>query len=498
MTLLLEIEYLSGISFAASEPALEAPEWPPQPDRVFSALVATWAARGEATEEAEALEWLERLPPPLIDASEAELRTAPVVFVPPNDPQSDRTATAKQVMPGSRRRQPRRFPSARPHDPIVRLLWHDVETDEATLAALQRLAHDVAYIGHSASLTRCRFCRDHPDAGKERNDPQKARRRVYPGRMAELRREFEAGRRPLRGETVRTAPRQAGERMNTFGERWLLLEHVGGTMPDIRACALVARTIRDTLLSGYRRIGLVSDIPEIVSGHTPVGEPSRRPHLAVIPLPFVGFPHADGHIMGFALVPPDASAILDDQDFRCALRALAPLDEDRGRRILTVRTREGTLPDRAFSIQLSPAFEPPPNRRSLDPALYIKAARDFSTVTPIALDRHLKAKDAVREEEKQTLIAHACRNIGLPEPEVIATDKHAALEGVPSAYPSATAPHWMRWRLPRSLATRQLTHAFIRFPVEVVGPVILGAGRHLGLGLCRPVLAKGRHEDAIR
>jgi CRISPR-associated protein Csb2 len=81
----------------------------------------------------------------------------------------------------------------------------------------------------------------------------------------------------------------------------------------------------------------------------------------------------------------------------------------------------------------------------------------------------------------------ACRNISLPEPEAVVIDKHSAIEGVPSAYPSGKSPRWMNWRLPPSLASRQLTHAVIRFAEPVDGPVILGAGRFVGLGLCRPI-----------
>jgi len=55
MTLVLEFEYLSGVSFAAVGPDSDVPDWPPQPDRIFSALVASWAARGQRLREAEAL-----------------------------------------------------------------------------------------------------------------------------------------------------------------------------------------------------------------------------------------------------------------------------------------------------------------------------------------------------------------------------------------------------------------------------------------------------------
>jgi CRISPR-associated protein Csb2 len=81
----------------------------------------------------------------------------------------------------------------------------------------------------------------------------------------------------------------------------------------------------------------------------------------------------------------------------------------------------------------------------------------------------------------------ACRNVGLPKPEIVVADKHPAVEGIPSAYPSGKAPAWMRWRLPSALASRQLTHAVIRFAEPVAGPVILGAGRFVGLGLCLPL-----------
>jgi CRISPR-associated protein Csb2 len=76
-------------------------------------------------------------------------------------------------------------------------------------------------------------------------------------------------------------------------------------------------------------------------------------------------------------------------------------------------------------------------------------------------------------------------NIGLPEPGRVVAGKYSAVEGAPSAYASGRAPRWTGWRLPQSLAGRQLTHAVLQFGQPVRGPVILGAGRFVGLGLCR-------------
>jgi CRISPR-associated protein Csb2 len=485
MSLILEIEYLAGVSFAAIGPDSDLPDWPPQPDRIFSAIVASWAARGQRLEEQRGLEWLEKLPPPRLLASDAEPRTGAFVFVPPNDARSDKQKGAKGVLPTLRSRQPRRFPATRPHDPVIRLCWPDAEPNEATVAALQALAHETSYVGHSASFTRCRFVVG--DNALALDDGEPPRRWVYPGRFEELRHGFDTARRPLPGASVAPAPKPSPERSNIFADRWLILEHVAGEMPDIRACALVAKTLRDSLLSGYRRNGFESRIPEVVSGHAADGAPSRAAHLAIVPFAFAGFPHADGHMMGFALVPPRDSGILEDDTFRKVLRILAPVEERRGRRILTLATRQGVSSDSAFTVDLSPTFETPLGKRSLDPLLYAQSSQVFATITPIALDRHIKEKGEARHEEIATQIARCCRNIGLPEPDAVIPDKHSAMEGAPSAYPSGHSPSWTNWRLPPSLASRQLTHAVIRFAEHVEGPVILGAGRFVGLGLCRPI-----------
>lgn len=138
--------------------------------------------------------------------------------------------------------------------------------------------------------------------------------------MAELRRAYDLfartadpKHRPRPGVALTPPQPEEPSPENVFAaDRWLILEHVGGEMPDVRASALVAKAIRDAMLSGYRQIGLEHEIPEVVSGHLKDGTPTRAPHLAVIPLPFVGFPYADGHVMGFAVVPPHGSAIFED------------------------------------------------------------------------------------------------------------------------------------------------------------------------------------------
>src|SRR5262249_45961721 len=136
--LTLEIELLTG-AYRAAAPGASRAEWPPHPDRVFSALAQAWGDGGCNPAERVALEWLERQGPPLIDADgpgECSERTSPTVFVPPNDPRGSDIS----VLPDRRRRQARSFRAIVPTNSVVRLGWPDAIPSEPDHAALEALA----------------------------------------------------------------------------------------------------------------------------------------------------------------------------------------------------------------------------------------------------------------------------------------------------------------------------------------------------------------------
>lgn len=487
--LALDVEWLLGVCFAGHSPASEEPDWPPQPDRIFSALVASWGARGESDDERQALLWLERQAPPSVWAIDSAWhRTSVTSFVPPNDAATSNLA----ILPDRRRRQPRRFPAvALPRQDGVahlRLSWLEAPAPDV-LARLQDLADTTSYVGHSSSLVRCRFhiSADFNQVGSP------ATRAPYKGRMVELERLYDrhmrtadANARPLPApvyHSVKTSDPVVLE--SHFGRNWDVLEYAEGDRPDARATAEVGRVMRCALMSAWQ-----GTIPEWISGHQPDGAPSRQPHLAVVPMINAGWAWSDGAWYGIGLVPPrdiektwTASATqAAGQSRRLYANALHALEGSDG--LIELRLgRLGVVRLRYLEATGRDTLQ------SLRPDRYGAPARTWTTVTPIALDRHPKRADLMTEGAD--IIADSCARVGLPKPASVLVHKHAAAIGAASAWPPSGAPRWANWYRPGVLANRPFVHATIHFSESVRGPVILGAGRFLGLGLCLPSQGDG-------
>ena len=56
--------------------------------------------------------------------------------------------------------------------------------------------------------------------------------------------------------------------------------------------------------------------------------------------------------------------------------------------------------------------------------------------------------------------------------------------GAPRSRPG---PNGMPWLPGKSGGARQQVHALLQFDREVEGPVLIGAGRYRGYGLCKPL-----------
>lgn len=533
--LALGIRYLNGFAAASPEPAQSTPvneadsrervEWPPHPGRVFMALAAAHFQTGAEPDEREALLWLERSPKsPVIRASEAVQRAVVEHFVPVNDEAIWKKKTEKkkpppplQSAPGIiRTRQSRTFARAWLEHDTVYLAWQDADPPESVRRALQSICAKVTRIGHSSSLVHMWVAE--PDETGEPTwvaDDDRAAihlRVASPGTLEDLERRYNraavetfaalqvaadddadkgaqtAAKKRLKEEFrdesptrlrpeisfyqgyARPAPRHeepivAG---TVFSPHVLIfsLENESGPYRQLDlACVLaVAQRWREALVSHS------NDLPgrarHLLSGHNADGAPLSDPHLAFLPLAFVGHPHADGHLVGLALALPEE---LRPDERRSVLRAIGRVHE----------LKLGRLG--VWKIQRDASARPSWNLRSETWSAYPNGATHWSTVTPVVFDRHPKGKDrAEYQREVAGMIATACDSIRLPEPrEVIVTAVSAHL-GVPPAH---AFPRLQR----KDGSERRHAHAILVFDRPVRGPILLGAGRYRGYGLCRPI-----------
>ena len=97
------------------------------------------------------------------------------------------------------------------------------------------------------------------------------------------------------------------------------------------------------------------------------------------------------------------------------------------------------------------------------------------------LDRHGRSKDLWLEAED--VVATACERAGLPRPEHVVLGPVSQFIGAPPAGGKRGAyPHLLR----KDGGRRHHVHAVLTFQKPIQGPVLVGAGRFRGYGLCRP------------
>ncbi len=542
--LAIEVNFLTGRYIATAYNSRQAGEWPPHPARLFSALVATHFADEEpAAGERAVLEWLEAQPPPEIRASGASAREIYTVFVPVNDvamtyvdeesEHLDRmrraleeavasgnakavkkasSAVAKaekqlkaairravsvhtkslnpayglRVLPEFRVRQPRTFPSVTPEEPRVTYVWADAQPTPAQRERLDALLSRLVRLGHSSSLVSARIVDDPGEPNwRPSSEGDEILRTTQSGQLAALdaayalHRERDPRVMPARFEVYTTRSREEPIEIarSVFSRDWLVFRRVGGPSLPMTATAGVARAFRRALLSYADE-----RLPETVSGHAVDGSPSQANHLAVVPLPFVGHAHATGSILGLALVLPRATS---EEDRRALYSAIASwegkvrLDDEDTPRLSVKLGRAGVLELERVEWASVPA--------TLRSQSWCRASRKWVSATPVALDQNpgdLRSRNlsklAAAIEEATAIVSRACVRIGLPVPIHIDILPAAPLAGAAKArrYPSFPDQPGRTQRV--------LTHVRLVFETPVRGPVLLGAGRYLGLGLFRP------------
>lgn len=542
----LEVELLTGRYVATSFNDRNAPEWPPHPARLFSALVATAHEHEELTSSARpALEWLEQQGAPNIEASDAEQRSVIPTYVPGNysgvvlgwraaeeklerarealataEATGDKKAIksagtalakaekafqaetakileddgkgdpyrAQEMLPDRRGRQPRAMPAMAPHVPQVRYVWPNVEAPEDVKASLCALSQKMVRLGHSSSFVSCRVIegKTPEHTGLKRWRPSAKQgvsvRIVSEGQLSRLEGAFERH----RGFEPRVLPAvhqsyelEGGERaiasVSSVFSEWIVFRETAGESGRRIGLKLsktedITRALRGALLSHAD-----GAIPAILSGHDSSGKPLDRPHVAYVPLADVASPYASGNVLGVAvLLPRD----IESEERRAVLRAIGRWEQS-GLRL--------TL-GRVGALELERVIDSDP-RKSLTPSYWTERSRRWGSVTPVALDKNpgnlhssdpKEASAAARNAEE--IVMKACERIGLPAPRWVEIIRRSLFDAAPPARNYMPFP---QKHAGGKGVTRVCVHVEMGFEEAIPGPVLIGAGRYFGVGLCR-------------
>jgi CRISPR-associated protein Csb2 len=415
-----------------------------------------------------------------------------------------------QMLPENRGKQGRTYPTVLPDDREVWFIWPDATPSEQQFKILDGLLARVGRIGHSSTLVSCRCANDGPPPTWVPTVSSNATRlRVpRPGSVSALENAYVTH----QGEEPRTLPagtvnygppgvEPAVYRSPLLGGDWYVLGIHGRRLPSAVQSLALTRATRNALLAHGDQ-----PPPTFISGHqdgrgkTP---PLDQPHLAIVPLINAGNPRSDGTVTGLALILPSGCADADREALERTLRSWGHTGFE-----LQLSARSGGSPvrwkldylgiDRTHQEHGSWDWDLSPKRRTATRSYWCRAARAWVTVTPIALDRFpgnlRSANSRTRERaeaEAEESIARACVFAGLAErPDNIGVSVRldAPLVGVPASPVTRRQPGNLQYPGYRTGngAPRAAIHAEIEFDEPVRGPVIIGAGRYFGYGLCLP------------
>ncbi len=467
-------------------------EWPPSPARLFQALLAgakTGAYRQQWSMVEPVLRSLEQLSPPEIVARDADVRSGYRISVPNND--ADRAAkewadgkeydaarlrTLKEVRP-----REIAAPEGKPH---LYYFWKlpngaaDIEAGRRLASFLHTLGWGVDMAYADAFLADDQYLQDvtaQEGYSKYVPSPEGVLHPIpVPGYLDDLSATYQRYCKRHSGRGV-----DAFTRAMNYGEQ-RYRRVLGGTPPvaifllrrldneadwfsvpwafSMRVAAWMRHAVAEALLEeGYSE----SQVNEYVLGH---GDDGHRRHMSFVPVPSIGGPHADGAVRRVMVVEPaDADgSIRDLLQWKLAPSILQRLLESNGgpRRTAPVCSlAEGSRNDPVFLRYL------PKHPQCV-----------WHSVTPVVLHGHnsLRRKFSLRKTEE--LLYQALDNSGY--------GRHLIEE-----MQFQPAPLWPRtegalaMRVPEHLRKWPRYHVAVTFRESVPGPVLVGIGRHYGIGL---------------
>ena len=487
--LLISIRFLDGRYHGAGD-------WPPAPTRLFQALVAG-AARGIklTDEDAAALEWLERLDAPVIATPVARIGQSCKTYVPNND---------LDAVSGELKRigEIRTAKNIRPHifDSEIPLLFvwtfKGGEDDDGNAQTICQIAERLYQLGRGvdmawawaevmyASEVETRLAR-HGGVVYRPSEGETGKALLCPkeGSLASLKERYDANR------TRFTYTKEDRKVQQLFSQppkprfakvaydtppRHFLFEIRAATYdesfvpwPSTKTAELVV-ALRDQAASRLKEAlpEKAGEIDRILVGREAT-EADKAARVRILPLPSIGYTHADRAIRR-VLIEVSPNCPLWADDIAWAFSGLEEIDYSTGEILWNLV--------RAAEQRMLNHYGVGGNEQN--------AFRVWRTITPAALPvmrtgrGTAGAKRVAGGAKAARAVVQALRHAGVAVPvEFIRVQRE------PFDRNGARAEEFA---MPERFVARGLHHVEIAFAQAVSGPLVIGNGRYLGLGLMAP------------
>jgi len=501
------------------------PEWPPSPFRLFQALVAGVARRGELvigedvpsntdfTQIGKALSWLQRHMrdhPPIIIAPKSKTGQAITRFVPNND--SDRKfdrqerLTAKPTIPTLFLLDPAQKPE-------VHYVWNLDGKSDCPVAEIERAARSLTTLGWGIDMAfadaRLTDEADLPELKGIRWYPKKnpgsfhntLRTPTYDDELGEctlcdLRYCHSTSiNRIEHGKPLKTVdrPKVFDRVLYTSVERpigrpytvFKLLDenednhsyphaklvHIAGMVRHLA----IQRMQRDPP-PWIRETEREEWVNRVVRGKRDESNSDGHKQFSYVPLPSIGHQHADAMIRNVMVIAPlDMERELNYLAERLDGHALEP--ESKGDQLDSAPLLSQRIELRKFK---------PPRGKFID-SCYLGTSDRWHTVTPVILDGHNKKSKSDRPEEiacqTKKLICKALKRASVETPCEFTWQAIPFLKNCLSAHKYDRNGRHIGHHRPAHLKDLTAVHVRLTFTHAVPGPLTLGAGRHCGLGV---------------
>ncbi|WP_429509773.1 type I-G CRISPR-associated protein Csb2 [Paraburkholderia sp. MM5482-R2] len=444
-------------------------EWPPSPFKLLQAIVAGCRSVAVA-----GLDWLEQQSPPLILATDQPELVRFVRFIPNNaDPRKPKEATSRREIVHRTVREPVRYcyslRTGRDREAAKQVIVaasqvHTLGTGHDMCTVRGMVVSDNAPESSSATKLWCPVGEAvyamRPNAAVMLRAPRPGSLRALEQRFTQFQRRLDTGEagygRPVQAPAEHrvVAYQKSDEQSRTA---LVTLRLVAPANPQVfcRFRPEGAVAVAGMLRHAAKRVAQrwVPELLDFATGYGPKSDLDRR--MSWVGLPSVGDLHADGLIrrglwLGRACdaqqvgelasaLPPDGIDLFDEYTNQCA----------------------------ALAVPVAADEEPVLHH-------YLGRAREWVSVTPVVLPGDYGAGDL---RVMTRLIHKAVRESGIDFGLV------ESVEFSTQGFLRQAVPAWevklKDWRAKNLI----LYHVRLRFRTPIRGPIVLGRGRHFGLGL---------------